>query len=52
MFVLGVQINFEGFFGGPSFINPSKLIYTPNTFLLAFLGQKEHRISEVSLVWV
>ena len=29
--IFGVQISFEGFFGGPSFVNPSKLIRTPNT---------------------
>ena len=31
-----VQISFEGFFGGPSFVNPSKLICTPN--ILGFLN--------------
>ena len=30
--ILGVQISFEGFFGAPSFVNPSKLICTPNRF--------------------
>ena len=30
--ILGVQINFEGFFGGTSFVNPSKIICTPNNF--------------------
>ena len=32
--ILGVQISFEGFFGGPSFVNPSKLICTPNINIL------------------
>ena len=30
--LLGIQISFEGFFGGPSFVNPLKLICTPTTF--------------------
>ena len=29
-YLLGVQISVEGFFGGPSFVNPSQLICTPN----------------------
>ena len=32
VYILGVQISFEGFYGGPSFVNPSKLICTPNNF--------------------
>ena len=30
--ILGVQISFERFFGGPSFVNPSKLICTPTAY--------------------
>ena len=39
-FLLGVQISFEGFFGDFAFVNPSKLICTPNNFVEFFLKIK------------
>ena len=39
--LLGVQISFKGFFGDPFFVNPSKLICTPNmSFLLEVYFQQ------------
>ena len=35
--ILGVQISFEGFFGDFAFVNPSKLIFTPNIIENIFL---------------
>ena len=39
--ILGVQISFEDFFGGPFFVNPSKLICTPNELKFIKLNNED-----------
>ena len=41
--ILGVQISFEGFFGGLSFVNPSKLICSPNISFLVWNKEKARK---------